>query len=278
MHCGKYSTRAQDDEPGIWEFGFTGKGIVEGEEAQILSRAEKARNHRKAQRSYIERNPLARKKHRVRMAASREEKKALKRRWDKPRVQRRLSTPSWADPGLPSRSEMRTEPVADRATVYSRNSRERIAIDALVTLRQPQHIAEEWPRPASDSILERAMLLTSSGGSPPASLRPAATNAADAGAVGTGVAVREALQAVASLNQDHPLWRVWPNASHRDYYRTFWTRDDHRLFLGRFLSLERYVAVRRWRLHTYNCTTYDEFGESLESPSTFHSYWPAGIS
>ncbi|KAJ7036446.1 hypothetical protein C8F04DRAFT_1258013 [Mycena alexandri] len=248
-----------------------------------LSKEEKARNHRKAQNTYYASNPRAREKHRQRMAASRETKKALRRRLDEPYVQRRLSTPSWANPENPLRSEMCTQPVADRDSVYSAASRasilirEGIAVNALVTLSQPQHIAEEWPRPASDSILERAMGLTSSSVSPPASLRPAARNAADAGAVGAGTAVREAMEAVAKLNEVHPLWRVWPNNSHRDYYRTFWTRDDHGLFLGQFLGLDTYVAVRRWRLHTYNCTTYDEMGEPLESHSRFHSRWPTGI-
>ncbi|KAJ7029623.1 hypothetical protein C8F04DRAFT_1264703 [Mycena alexandri] len=246
-----------------------------------LSKEEKARNHRKAQKSYIEwdRNPLAREKHRARMAASREAKKALKRRWDKP-IRQRLSTPSWANPELPPRSEMRTEPLADCNTIYSAKARERIAVDALVTLSQPQNIAEEWPRPPSDSVLERAMQLTSSStSSAPASLQPAASNGADAGAVDAGAAVREAMDAVARLNEDHPLRRrAWANASSRDYYRTFWARDDHHLFLGQLLSLDTYVAVRRWRLHTYNCTTYDELGEPLESHSAFHSRWPMGIS
>ncbi|KAJ7705808.1 hypothetical protein B0H16DRAFT_1747061 [Mycena metata] len=246
-----------------------------------LSKEEKARNHRKAQKAYYASNPVAREKHRQRMAASRE---AKKHRWDEPRIQRRLSTPSWADPGLPARSDMRTEPHAECDTVYSATCAqeiaigERIAIDALVTLSQPQHVAEEWPRPPSDSILERAMQLTSSSSaSPPASLRPAAGNAADAGAGNAGIAVREALESVAELNKDHPLSLRWPNASHRQYYRTFWTRDDHDLFLGRFLSLDTYVAVRRWRLHTHNCTTYDELGEPLESHSIFYSRWPIGV-
>ncbi|KAJ7017800.1 hypothetical protein C8F04DRAFT_1261353 [Mycena alexandri] len=251
-----------------------------------LSKEEKARNHRKAQKSYIERNPLAREAHRARMAASREAKKARKRRWDEPRVQTRLATPSWADLELPARSEMRTAPVADRHTVYSARSREgiaieeRIAVDALVTLSQPQHIAEEWARPPSDSILERAMGLTSSSASsPPASLRPAARNAANAGAADAGATVRDALDAVARVNEDHPLPRQpWPNAACREYYRAFWIRDDHRRFLGEFLSLDTYVAVRRWRLHTYNSITYDEFAEPLESHSAFHSRWPVGIS
>ncbi|KAJ7030782.1 hypothetical protein C8F04DRAFT_1186438 [Mycena alexandri] len=252
-----------------------------------LSKEEKARKHRKAQKAYyaslgIDSNPMARAKHRVRVAASR--KKALARLRDEQYVPCRLSTPSWGNLELPPRSEMRTEPAADRHTMYSAVARqstavgERIAIDALVTLRQPQHIGEEWPRPPSDSILERAMLLTSSSlASAPASLRPAAGNAVDAGAGNAGVAVREALERVARVNKDHPLALRWPNNLHRDYYRTFWTRDDHRLFLGRFLSLETYVAVRRWRLHVYNCMTYDASGQPLESYGTFHSRWPTGV-
>ncbi|KAJ7769481.1 hypothetical protein B0H16DRAFT_1715935 [Mycena metata] len=227
-----------------------------------LNKEEKARNHRQAQKAYYASNPMARENHRARAAASRQKKKALARLADELYIQRRLLTPSWANIELPTRSEMHTEPVADCHTVYSAASRqsiaagERIAIDALVTLRQPQHIAEEWPRPASDSILERAMGLTSSrASSPPASLRPAARNAADAGAGEAGAAVRQALEAVARLNRDHPLRRSWANASAHDYYRTFWTRDDHRKFLGQFLPLDAYVGVRRWRIHTYNCTT-----------------------
>ncbi|KAJ7770722.1 hypothetical protein B0H16DRAFT_1715375 [Mycena metata] len=248
-----------------------------------LSKEEKARNHRNAQKAYYASNPVARENHRQRMAVSRENKKALARLQDEPYIQRRLSTPSWANPELPPRSEMRTEPGADCDTIYSAASRqsiavgERIAIDALVTLREPQQMAEEWPRPASDSILERAMGLTSSASSLPASLRPAARNAADAGAGEAGAAVRQRLEAVAKLNRDHPMQRGWANASERDYYRTFWTRDDYRTFLGHFLPLDAYVAVRRWRIHTHNCTTYDEFGEPLESHHTFHSRWPAGI-
>ncbi|KAJ7701072.1 hypothetical protein B0H16DRAFT_1748815 [Mycena metata] len=188
-----------------------------------LSKEEKARNHQKAQKAYYASNPVAREKHRQRMAASRE---AKKHRWDEPRIQRRLLTPSWADPGLPARSDMRTEPHTECDTVYSATCAqeiaigERIAIDALVTLSQPQHVAEEWPRPPSDSILERAMQLTSSSSaSPPASLRPAAGNAADAGAGNAGIAVREPLESVAELNKDHPLSLRWPNASHHQYYR-----------------------------------------------------------
>ncbi|KAJ7018755.1 hypothetical protein C8F04DRAFT_1277221 [Mycena alexandri] len=249
-----------------------------------LSKEEKARNHRKAQNTYYASKPGAREKHRQRMAASREKTKALRRRLDEVYIPRRLSTPSWGNLELPSRSEMRTDAVADRQTIYSAASRqsiavgERIAVDALVTLREPQRIAEEWPRPPSDSILERAMLLTSSSASPPASLRPEARNAADAGAGEAGAAVRQGLEAVARLNKDHPMpQRAWANPSQRDYFRTFWTRDDHALFLGQFLRLDTYVAVRRWRLHTYNCTTYDEMAEPLESHSTFHSRWPTGI-
>ncbi|KAJ7725472.1 hypothetical protein B0H16DRAFT_1781961 [Mycena metata] len=252
-----------------------------------LSKEDKARNHRQAQKSYYERNPLAREKHRAKMAANRKATKELKRRAAKGYIRRRLSTPSWGNLELPPRTEMRTEPRAECNTIYSARSRERIAveegiaIDALValSLSRTHHVAEEWPRPGSDSIMERAMALTSSSPtSPPASLQPAAGNAANAGAENAGQAVREALDAVAELNQDHPLERGWRRRSSSDYYRTFWTRGDHHRFLGDFLSLDSYVAVRRWRLHTFNCTTYDETGEPLESHNTFYSRWPTGIS
>ncbi|KAJ7715457.1 hypothetical protein B0H16DRAFT_1805288 [Mycena metata] len=140
-------------------------------------------------------NTLAREKHRVRMAKSRKATKDLKRSVAKGYIQRRLSTPSWGNLELAPRSEMHTEPRADCNTIYLARSQERlaveetIAIDALValSLNRTQHVAQEWIRPASDSVMERAMALTSSSPmSPPASLRPAAGNAANAGAENAG--------------------------------------------------------------------------------------------
>ncbi|KAJ7016315.1 hypothetical protein C8F04DRAFT_1202640 [Mycena alexandri] len=210
-----------------------------GSIAFLLSKEEKARNHRKAQKTYYERyewpvTPWRERDTGRGWQQAGKGKKTPAPVQDEPYVPTRLSTPSWANLELPPRSEMRTEPVADCHTVYSAVSRgsigcgEKIAIDALVTLSQPQHVAEEWPRPASDSILERAMGLTSSSAcSPPASLRPAARNVANAGAGEAGAAVLQALEAVATLNKRHPMRSTWANLSERDYFRTFWTRDDH---------------------------------------------------
>ncbi|KAJ7821408.1 hypothetical protein B0H13DRAFT_2377314 [Mycena leptocephala] len=251
------------------------------------SKEERAANHRKTEAaSHARGGPALRERRRIAMAERRAALKALKRRWDPPKLTKKFldflapdrESPEEAPPdshqdhhtGADSSPESRpscrsalpppdpprgtsptacmdseeyddaaleaaanSRPLADRNSAASPTAEERIAVEALTILAQPA--AAEGDGPASavgsvDSVLEKAMLLSSSrysaaGAPPAASAEPW---------------VQRALQQVATLNAE-PL--VSPTA----FDRTFWSRGDHELFSGRYLTGGQFLAIRLWR-------------------------------